>query len=72
MIAERIPEIAQLSIAEKLQLANELWDEVEHREAEVPFDQAVLELLERRSAEFAKDPASAVTWEEFKRRLGKV
>ena len=71
MIADRIPQLAELTVEEKLLLANELWDEVERREKEIPFDDAVLKLLERRAADFQQDPSSAVTWEEFKRRLGK-
>lgn len=72
MIAERIPELEKLSTEEKLLLANELWADVEKRQEEIPFNDAVVELLDRRTAEFHKDPQSAVTWEEFKRRIGRT
>jgi putative addiction module component (TIGR02574 family) len=72
MIAERIPEIANLTSEEKLLLANELWADVEQRQEDIPFNLAVVQLLDQRSEEFKKDPQSAVTWEEFKRRIGKA
>lgn len=72
MIAERIPELKKLSTEEKLLLANELWADVEKRQEEAPFNDAVVKLLNQRTEEFHKDPQSAVTWEEFKRRIGKA
>jgi len=72
VIAERIPEIANLTAEEKLLLANELWAEVENRQESIPFNDAVVQLLDQRSEEFLKDPQSAVTWQEFKRRIGKA
>lgn len=68
MIAERIPELEKLSTEETLLIANELWADVEKRQEEIPFNDAAVELLDRRTEEFHKDPQSAVTWEEFKRR----
>ena len=72
MIAGRIPEIEKLSTEEKPLLANELWADVENRQEEAPFNDAVVKLLDQRTEEFQKDPQSAVTWEAFERRLGKA
>jgi len=68
MIAEQFPEIMALSVADRRLLAYEILDEPENRE----FDDAMEKLLDARFAEYEKDPSKAITWEEFKRRLGKA
>lgn len=70
MIAERIPEIKTLSIQEKRLLMNELWEEVRESGLEQP-DPAIAKLLQERLEHFYNNPESAITIEEFRKRLGK-
>lgn len=66
MIAEQIPAVAGLSLQEKWQLAVELWDEVDTRQEELPTPPALLEIVEKRFAEYEQDPSTAMTLNEFK------
>jgi len=71
MIAEQIPAIGKLSARDKYLLANELWEEIASDEASLPFDDAVVALLEERRQEYLKDPSKVISWEELKAKLGK-
>ena len=69
MIVERFPEIAELSLEEKKRLMNELWDEISRSDIERP-DPAIVELLDQRWRHYEKNPETAVSLEEFRRRTG--
>jgi putative addiction module component (TIGR02574 family) len=71
MLIERMPEVQRLSSEEKLRLAAELWGEIEGKQDEIAVDESVYALLEKRFADHQNDPASAVTWQDFKSRIGK-
>lgn len=68
MIAELIPAVNALSLHQKWLLANELWEEVEERQKELPTTDEVRSIVEQRFAEFERDPSTAMTLEEFKSR----
>lgn len=72
MIVERIPAIQALSTAEKYTLMGELWDEVEGHQNDIPFDDAVVDLLEQRFAAYRANPNTAMSWDDFKKQLGKT
>ena len=72
MIAERIPEIKTLSTREKFILATELWDELEAGHSSADLDDAVESLLNNRHAEHLRDPSKVASWDEVKKRLGKL
>ncbi len=69
MIVETLPAIAALSLEQKWSLAVELWDEVDERQAELPANPAILKIVEERFADFERDPSTAMTLEQFKRRF---
>ena len=58
-----------LSTAEKLQLVEDLWDDIAADPAEVPVQDWQIEELERRKANLAAHPASGVSWNEAQRRI---
>ena len=70
MITERIPQIKSLSIQEKKLLMNELWEEIRQSGEEEP-DPAVIALLQSRWDHYLANPDSAITLEEFRKRLGR-
>jgi putative addiction module component (TIGR02574 family) len=70
MIAEQIPAVKNLSLEEKWLLANELWDEVEQYQQGLTTSPAVMQIVERRFADFERDPSTAMTLDEFKQRYG--
>lgn len=69
MIVEKLPAVACLSIEEKWNLAVELWDEVSAHQDELPVNQEILAVVEQRFADYERDPSSALTLEEFKRKF---
>jgi putative addiction module component (TIGR02574 family) len=69
MIAEQIPGVKELSLQEKWLLANELWDEVEEHQQELPTSAEIMAVVEERFADYERDPSTAISLEEFKRRF---
>jgi putative addiction module component (TIGR02574 family) len=63
-------EISQLSIAERIQLAEDLWDSILDRQDEVELDKAQQQELDRRLAQHRQDPSAGSSWEMVKQRLG--
>jgi putative addiction module component (TIGR02574 family) len=59
----------RLSIAERLQLVEDLWDSIAHDTGAVPVAEADLREAERRLAEHRRDPASAIPWEQVRDEL---
>jgi putative addiction module component (TIGR02574 family) len=61
--------IFDLSPAEKLQLVEDLWDDLASTPEAVPIHDWQKEELARREANLIEDPGSGLTWEEVKRRV---
>lgn len=61
--------IFDLSPSEKLQLVEDLWDDLAASPETVPVQEWQKEELARRKANLMKNPASGLTWEEVKRRV---
>ena len=58
-----------LSPAEKLQLVEDLWDDLAATPEAVPVHDWQKRELARRKANLLKNPASGLAWEEIKRRV---
>ena len=61
--------IFDLSPSEKLQLVEDLWDDLAASPEEIPIHDWQKEELKRRNANLHKNPASGLTWEEVKQRV---
>ena len=61
--------IFDLSPSEKLQLVEDLWDDLAATPEAVPAHDWQKEELARRKGNLSKNPASGLTWEEVKRRI---
>jgi putative addiction module component (TIGR02574 family) len=61
--------VFDLSPAEKLQLVEDLWDDLAATPNEVPIHDWQIEELARRKANLKSNPASALSWEEVKRQV---
>lgn len=64
-----LSELLKLSEAERIQLAQDLWDSIPSRSTALPLDEDQLREMERRMAEHQADPASAIPWEQARARL---
>jgi putative addiction module component (TIGR02574 family) len=60
--------IFDLSPAEKLQLVEDLWDDLAQTSEAVPVHSWQMEELARRKVNLTKNTGSGVAWEEAKRR----
>lgn len=63
-------DISQLSIAERIQLAEDLWDSISGQQEEVPLTEVQKQELNRRLANYQNNPANGSSWEDVKKRLG--
>ncbi|MBN1566515.1 MAG: addiction module protein [Acidobacteria bacterium] len=61
--------IFDLSISEKLQLLEDLWDDIASDPTAVPVQEWQKEELYRRKQNLLKNPGSALSWEEIQRRI---
>jgi putative addiction module component (TIGR02574 family) len=66
-----IPSIFDLSPAEKLQLVEDLWDDIAASPDSIPIHEWQKQELERRKANLMAHPASGLTWEEVKKNVRK-
>jgi putative addiction module component (TIGR02574 family) len=63
-----LEELLKLGPAERIQLAQDLWDSVAASPESMPaLTAAQLTEIERRLIEHARDPAAAIPWEEVRR-----
>ncbi len=61
--------VFDLSVPEKLQLVEDLWDDIASTPADVPVHDWQKEELARRKENLLKNPGSALAWEEIQRRI---
>ncbi len=63
------PDMSDLPVRQKLQLVDELWLSMTDELDSLEVSQEERELLDERWASFVRDPGSALTPEEFQRRM---
>jgi putative addiction module component (TIGR02574 family) len=61
--------VFDLSPAEKLQLVEDLWDDLAARPEDIPVHDWQKEELDRRKANLVANPAAGLSWEEVKRQV---
>ncbi len=61
--------VFDLTPAEKLQLVEDLWDDLAANPLEIPVHDWQREELDRRKANLMKNTSSGLTWEEVKARV---
>jgi putative addiction module component (TIGR02574 family) len=64
-----LSELLKLSEAERIQLAQDLWDSIPPRSEALPLGEEQRRELERRRAEHRADPSSAISWDEARAGL---
>ena len=62
---------AKLSVAERLQLVEDIWDNIARDTGAVSVPAEVLDEAERRLAEHRRDPGSAVPGDQVRAKLHK-
>jgi putative addiction module component (TIGR02574 family) len=61
--------VFELSISEKLQLVEDLWDDIAADEGSIPVTDWQKAELARRKANLQANPGSGLSWDEVKRRV---
>lgn len=61
--------VFDLSVTEKLQLVEDLWDDIAATPEAVPVQEWQKEELARRKAKYLANPGSGLSWEEVQRRI---
>jgi putative addiction module component (TIGR02574 family) len=69
MRLNEIPEIARLSVPERILLLEELWDSIASEPLSVPVPQSHRAELDRRLAEYERDPGRLLTLEDLRQRV---
>ncbi len=67
----RIEDIQQLSIPERVQLVQAIWESIARDTDALPLTDAQRLELDRRLIEYERNPADTISWEEIRRDLGK-
>jgi putative addiction module component (TIGR02574 family) len=62
-------DISQLSVAKRIQLAEDLWDSILEQQEELPLSEAQQQELDQRLESYKKNLANSSSWEEVKKRL---
>lgn len=62
-------DISKLTIAERIQLAEDLWDSVAAETGELPLTKVQIAELDRRLADLARDPGAGEPWEVVRERV---
>jgi putative addiction module component (TIGR02574 family) len=65
-----LAEILQLSVDERIQLVQDIWDSIAAVPEAIQLTDAQRQELDRRLAEYEKDPDEGIPWEEFRNQLG--
>jgi len=63
--------LSELTVAERIQLAEDLWDSIPADTAELPLTEAQRDELELRLADLERDPAAGESWEVIRERIAK-
>ncbi|MEH2194823.1 MAG: addiction module protein [Nostoc sp.] len=63
-------DISELSVSERIQLAQELWDSILTTPDEVPLNDGQKQELDRRLEMHHQNPRQGSTWQSVKQRLG--
>ena len=62
-------DLLRLSVAERLELIEDLWDSIAADPGSLPLTAGQEQEIERRLADHERDPSSAIPWEEVRERL---
>jgi putative addiction module component (TIGR02574 family) len=64
-----IPEIARLSVPERILLLEDLWDSIASDESSVPVPQSHRDELDRRLTQYEKDPGRLLTLDDLREKI---
>ena len=69
MITSTLTEILQLSVAERIQLVEDIWDSILAVPESLTLTEPQKQELDRRLSAYRQQPESSVPWEDVKKRI---
>ena len=70
-MSTQLSEILQLSITERIQLAEDIWDSIAAFPEAIPLTDAQKEELDHRLQAYSQNPSEGISWDELKDKLRK-
>ncbi len=64
-----LSDVLELSVSERIQLVEDIWDSIAKAPMPAPLSEAQREELDRRLEAHRRNPTSGSTWAEVKRRV---
>ena len=71
-MSTQLSDILQLTVAERIQLAEDIWDSVAAFPESVPLTDSQKEELDRRLQAYAQNPNEGISWDELRDKLRKT
>lgn len=68
----QVAEILQLSVAERVQIVEDIWDSIGNTPEELPVSEAEKAELDKRLENYRQNPNEGIEWETLKKNLSQV
>jgi putative addiction module component (TIGR02574 family) len=68
----QINEILQLSVAERVQIVEDIWDSIANAPEELPLSENEKVELDKRLESYKQNPDEEIEWETLKRNLSQT
>jgi putative addiction module component (TIGR02574 family) len=65
----QVSEILQLSVAERIQIVEDIWDSISESSESLVLPDVEKEELDKRLADYNQNPSEGIEWETLKRNL---
>ena len=69
MLAASFAELTQLSVTERIQLVEDIWDTIAAHPQDVSLSEAQIKELDSRLADFRQNPKEGASWLEVQQRV---
>jgi len=71
LMSTELSDILQMSVAERIQLVEDIWDSLASSPESIPVTDAQKEELDRRLQALAQTPDEVISWDELKEKVRK-
>lgn len=70
-MSTQLEDILQLSVSERIQLAEDIWDSIAANPESITLTDAERQELDRRLESYARNPDEGVPWDDLKKQVRK-
>ena len=68
-MSTQLTDILQMSVAERIQLAEDIWDSIAAVPEAIPMTNAERQELDRRLEAYAQNPDEGIPWDELREKV---